>query len=179
MVGVRDEIVIRLGLLGMRLAEIGGVTVDSVRLLPAIAWTGKGRKPRRATAGPALRDALGSYLDAYPQVQPSSPLICRQVLGAARQAGARRLDWHHRASNRSLFVAVTGRAQAAGLGHLARTTCAGQRRGSCTAPSEWTGRTTSICWTSNGSSATATRRPPCAATWSRWTPTCSTGPPLD
>jgi len=129
MIGLRDELVIRLGLLGMRLSEIGSLPVSAVGLLPAITWTGKGRTPRRVTAGAALQEALGRYLRAYPEVQPESPLICRQVLGAARQGGPHRLDWHHGASNRTLFYVVVGRAEAAGLGHVAphdlRRTAAG------------------------------------------------------
>lgn len=129
LIGLRDEIVLRLGLLGMRLSEIGALTVDNLRHLPTVTWTGKGRKPRQATAGRALCDAIGRYLDAYPSPRPDSPLICRQVLGAARQGGPRRLDWHHAASNRTLFYVVNDRAKAAGLGHVAphdlRRTAAG------------------------------------------------------
>jgi integrase len=118
-VGARDEIVIRLGLLGMRLAEIASLNVDNLRQLPAITWTGKGRKPRRITAGVALRDALDCYLAAYRAPGPSCPLVCREVLGAARQGGAHRLDWGVRAQPRTVFMIVTNRAKAAGLGHVA------------------------------------------------------------
>jgi len=86
---------------------------------PAITWTGKGHTPRTATAGAALCEALNRYLCTYPDPQPSSPLICRQVLGAARHGGPRRVDWHHGASNRTLFYVVDDRAKAAGLGHVA------------------------------------------------------------
>ena len=40
-VGLRDEIVLRLGLAGMRLAEIGGLRVVDVARLPVITWTGR------------------------------------------------------------------------------------------------------------------------------------------
>jgi integrase len=129
LIGLRDEIVIRLGLLGLRLSEIGSLTLDDLRHLPTISWTGKGHKPRKATAGSAFCDVLDCYLRAYPDPRPSSPLLCRQVLGAARQGGPRRLDWHHRAGNRTLFYVVNERAKAAGLGHVAphdlRRTAAG------------------------------------------------------
>ena len=65
-VGLRDEIVLRLGLAGMRLAEIGGLRVGDVARLPLITWTGKGHTPRRMTAGAGLADAIGRYLDEYP-----------------------------------------------------------------------------------------------------------------
>ena len=119
LIGLRDEVVIRLGLMGMRLSEIGELTIDNLRHLPTVHWTGKGRKPRQATAGTALVEAIGRYLDAYPDPQPADPLICRQVLGASRQGGRRRIDWHHRASNRTLFYIVNDRARVAGLGHVA------------------------------------------------------------
>jgi integrase/recombinase XerC len=111
--------VIRLGLLGMRLAEISALNIDNLRQLPAINWTGKGHKPRRVTAGASLREVLASYLDAYGEPSPSSPIICREVLGAARQGGPRRLDWGMRAQPRTVFTIVTNRAKAAGLGHVA------------------------------------------------------------
>ena len=86
-------------------------------------------KPRQATAGPALCEAIGRYLAGYPNPQPDSPLVCRQVMGAARQGGPRRLDWHCAASNRTLFYVINDRAKAAGLGHVAphdlRRTAAG------------------------------------------------------
>jgi integrase len=128
-VGARDEIVIRLGLLGMRLAEITSLNVDNLRQLPAITWTGRGHKPRRTTAGRALREALDFYLAAYGDLSPTSPLVCREVLGAARQGGPHRLDWGVRAQPRTVFMIVSGRARAAGLGHVAphdlRRTAAG------------------------------------------------------
>ena len=51
------EIILRLGLLGMRAQEICSLNVANIGTLPTIAWTGKRRKPRRAIAGSALCDA--------------------------------------------------------------------------------------------------------------------------
>jgi integrase len=129
LVGLRDEIVIRLGLCGMRLTEICTLTLDNLRHLPTITWTGKGRKPRRATAGTALSVAISGWLAAYPDPAPTDPLICRQVIGASRQGAASRIDWHHPAGQRTIFYAINGRAKQAGLGHVAphdlRRTAAG------------------------------------------------------
>jgi site-specific recombinase XerC len=61
-VGVRDEVILRLGLAGMRLVEIGGLRVVDVERRPTITWTGKGRKPRKTTAGERLVDALDRWL---------------------------------------------------------------------------------------------------------------------
>ncbi len=128
-VGLRDEIVLRLGLAGMRLAEIGSLTVEHVERRPLITWTGKGRTPRKMIAGQRLTDAIGAYLAEYPDPQPHAPLICRQVLGSARQGGLRRIHWHHAPQARTPYAIVTQRALAAGLGHVAphdlRRTAAG------------------------------------------------------
>jgi integrase len=81
------------------------------------------------TAGGGLVDAIHRYLTEYPDAGPDDPLICRQVMGAARQGGPRRLDWHTGLSPRSLFLIVNQRGKAAGLGHVAphdlRRTAAG------------------------------------------------------
>jgi integrase len=118
-VGLRDEIVIRLGLLGMRISEIRGLTVDSLRHLPTVTWTGKGHKPRQATAGRACCVAITRYIAAYPHPRPDSPLICRQVCGSIRHGGPGRLDWHRSACNRTVFDLINTRAKAVGLGHVA------------------------------------------------------------
>jgi integrase len=117
-IGLRDEIILRLGLAGMRLAEIGSLTVGDVARLPTITWTGKGRKPRQMTAGERLVDAIRRYLVHYPKPQGDDPLICRQVMGAARQGGLRRLCWGHAPQPRSLYWIVNQRGKAAGLGHI-------------------------------------------------------------
>ena len=128
-IGLRDEIVLRLGLAGMRLSEIGNLSVGDVARLPLIAWTGKGRTPRKMTAGEALTDAIRRYLAVYSDPEPHDPLICRQVLGAARQGGPRRIEWHHGPQTRSLYWIINQRGKAAGLGHIAphdlRRTAAG------------------------------------------------------
>lgn len=129
LIGLRDEIILRLGLAGMRLSEIAALRTGDVARLPIITWTGKGRTPRMMTAGEQLTEATRRYLDQYPQPQPQDPLICRQVMGATRQGGPRRLDWHHAPQARTLYGIVTQRARDAGLGHVAphdlRRTAAG------------------------------------------------------
>ncbi|MEO7573784.1 MAG: tyrosine-type recombinase/integrase [Acidimicrobiales bacterium] len=127
--GLRDEIVLRLGLAGMRLSEIGHLRIGDVACLPLITWTGKGRTPRKMTAGESLAAAIRRYLAEYPDPEPQDPLICRQVMGAARQGGPRRIDWHHAPQARSLYWVINERGKAAGLGHIAphdlRRTAAG------------------------------------------------------
>ena len=113
--GLRDEIAIRLGLAGMRLAEIASLRLDNLRQVPTITWTGKGHKPRQATAGKGLCDAVARYLEQYPDHSPNSPLLCCQVLGTRRQGGASRLNWGHPIGTRTLFYAINRRGIAAGL----------------------------------------------------------------
>lgn len=128
--GLRDEIVLRLGLLGMRVAEITHLTVGNLSQLPTITWTGKGHKPRQATAGQALRGALHRYLAAYSDANQGSPLICRQLPGRGGWTNHSDLHWHHGfMTTTGLFRIITLRAQQAGLGHVAphdlRRTAAG------------------------------------------------------
>ncbi len=118
-VGLRDELVLRFGLAGLRLGEIAHLCVDNLRHAPTLTWTGKGHTPRQATLGKTFVARIDRYLNEYSDPTPASPLICRQVLGAARHGGERRIDWHHAVSNRALYEVVTSRARSAGLGHVA------------------------------------------------------------
>ncbi len=164
--GLRDEIIIRLGLLGMRRAEIAALNLSHVAHLPTITWTGKGRKPRQATAGTALCAAITTYLAVYPHPHPDAPLIVPQVMGAARHGAPNRLDWHHRISDRRVAYAIQDRAAAAGLGHVAPPTIyADQPPASSTTPPPPREPTTSTCSTSRRSWATPIPPQPCAATW--------------
>jgi integrase len=132
-IGLRDELVIRLGLMGMRLAEIRNLTLSNLRQLPTITWTGKGRKPRQATAGTSLVQALTTYLKTYaenvPEMSPDLPLIVPQTCGAQRHGGPARLNWGHPISDRRVFYIVNDRGNLANLGHVAphdlRRTAAG------------------------------------------------------
>ncbi len=132
--GLRDEIAIRLGLLGMRAAEVRSLTWKNFEQLPTITWTGKGRKPRQATAGNALVTALGAYRAAYEQatgtITPDLPVICPAVQGTRRYGPSQaRLDYGTPAGERLYSYIVQTRAEQAGLGHVAphdlRRTAAG------------------------------------------------------
>ncbi len=66
--GLRDELVIRLGLAGMRATEIGTLTVGDLDLRGNhVTWTGKGYKARRVAIGTQLRGVIVAYLDRYSQ----------------------------------------------------------------------------------------------------------------
>lgn len=128
-VGTRDELVVHLGLLGMRLAEIQHLTLASLHQLPTITWTGKGRKPRKVTAGANLTATLARYLNEYRQhveeMTDDLPLICRRISGCTTPT----IDWSHSAGVDAIYLIVTRRAAQAGLGHVAphdlRRTAAG------------------------------------------------------
>ena len=121
--GRRDELVIRLGLAGMRVSEIIHLTVGDLRLAdpePAIQWIGKKRRPRRAAIGPALGALLTDYLGRYERsvARPligSDPVVCRQKPGG----GIGQVSWG-RPFKQPVSVAklVALRAAEARLGHI-------------------------------------------------------------
>jgi integrase len=116
LIGLRDELVIRFGLSGMRRAEIATLTWRHLASLPTIQWPGKGNRPRRMTAGPDLMAALTTWRNAYPDPQPSDPVICGCTTGTRP-----RIDWKHgyRPQTNRLHRIITRRAAEAGLGHVA------------------------------------------------------------
>ncbi len=132
-VGRRDELVLRLGLSGMRVAEITGLRVGQLRLEgePTIEWIGKKRRPRRVAIGPGLLGLLTTYLRDYEvglgrTLMPSDPVVCRQKPGG----GAGRLSWGRPLKQpSSVAKLLQGHADAAGLGHMSphdlRRTAAG------------------------------------------------------
>ncbi|HZU79886.1 MAG TPA: tyrosine-type recombinase/integrase [Acidimicrobiales bacterium] len=124
--GLRDEIGIRLGLAGVRSAEICSLTYGNVRSdasPPRIEWIGKGRRPRRIVMGGALMEALDRYRAAYEEgigrhLNPADPILSQEVLGAGRQGGGRRLNWGRPVAQRTFYAIVQTRAREAGLGHV-------------------------------------------------------------
>jgi integrase len=124
--GLRDELVLRLGLLGMRASEIGRLRIGDLTIegkRTHLSWTGKGYKPRSATAGRTFTTALRRWLDAYTGglghvPAHDDPLICPQIVTRwAHRAG---INWGTplRDTN-GIWRYVTSRARIAGLGHVA------------------------------------------------------------
>jgi integrase len=121
-VGRRDELVLRLGLAGMRVVEIIRLRVGDLRLgpEPTIEWIGKKNRPRKVAIGPALFQLLDDYLDRYVDalgrpLRSSDPVICRQKTGS----GVGSISWG-RPFKQPVSIAhlVLGRAEQAGLGHV-------------------------------------------------------------
>jgi integrase len=75
-VGLRDEVVICLGLMGMRVAEIAALAIDNLRQLPTITWTGKGRKPHGPPQEPHSSQLSRNTSAATPTPSPRSPRPC-------------------------------------------------------------------------------------------------------
>jgi integrase len=116
LVGLRDELALRLGFLGVRAAEIRLLTVGDINPhAGTITWLGKGNRPREAAAGPAFLDVLRRYLAQYPNATPEQPLICSRKRGQASQ----HLQWGTPVAGNGVFRIATTRAAQAGLGHVA------------------------------------------------------------
>jgi integrase len=122
-IGTRDEVLLRLGLAGMRAAEIIHLRVRNLDLdanPPTIAWIGKANRSRRIVPGAQLATQLRTYLDGYADhigrpLRPTDPVICREKPGG----GAGQLSWGNPIARIcSVHRIVTIRAAAAGLGHL-------------------------------------------------------------
>ena len=121
--GMRDELVLRLGLAGLRAAEIIGLTYGNLHLdddPPTIAWIGKASRSRRVVPGDQLLRLLRTYLTEYADeldrpLDPTDPVICREKPGGGRG----NISWGNRiATIASVQRIVNIRANAAGLGHL-------------------------------------------------------------
>ena len=87
-VGRRDELVLRLGLAGMRVAEIIRLTIGDLRLgpEPTIEWIGKRNRPRKVAIGPAVLELVDDYMSRYSNglgrpLEHSDLVVCRQKTG--------------------------------------------------------------------------------------------------
>jgi len=130
--GRRDELVLRLGLSGVRAQEIVALRIGDLRDLdtdhPSLHWTGKRYKPLHIALGPQTVAALRRYLADYRAhlgAEPSAdqPLICRRRPGRTAKGQPHRLDYGTGltpgASGRAaVWNIVTGAARRAGLGHV-------------------------------------------------------------
>ena len=132
-VGVRDELVLRLGLAGMRVAEIMHLRIGDLRLDrdPTIEWIGKKNRARKVAVGPAMFALLADYLARYSaaigqELVGGDVVICRQKTGG----GVGLISWG-RPFKQPVSIAkiVLQRAEEAGLGHMSphdlRRTAAG------------------------------------------------------
>ncbi|MEA3077433.1 MAG: integrase/recombinase XerC [Actinomycetota bacterium] len=117
---IRDELIIRLGLNGLRAEEIRSLTWKAVSTTPPeLHWTGKGYRARTITIGAALADALDRWVVQVTGIvghppTPKMPIVCTTAGGF----GALTLRPHLRVSDHAVWRVVTHRARLAGLGHV-------------------------------------------------------------
>jgi integrase len=115
-VGSRDQLIIRLGLHGLRLSEIANLTWDNLQG-NQLTWTGKGHKPRKVTLNVEIARLLQLWHNEYQRqfdVIGTTPVICRNT--NQRPPG---LVWGQPMTPLNIGKHVNYRAVAAGLGHVA------------------------------------------------------------
>lgn len=132
--GLRDEVLIRLGLAAMRAAEIIHLRVGDLRFTdaePQICWIGKKRRARRIDPGPGLVSALQVLCQRREEhlgrrLRDEEPVLC-----CGRPGPRSRALLPERGITQTVSVQeiVTKRAAMAELGHVAphdlRRTAAG------------------------------------------------------
>jgi integrase len=121
--GLRDEVLLRLGLAGIRVSELISLQVGDMHLdhTPAtIDWIGKARRKRQVVVGDRFRSTLSKYLGRYErsigrEPGPADPLLCRGKPGS----GTGQLSWGRPiAQPCSVQRIVKLAADRAGLGHM-------------------------------------------------------------
>ena len=128
--GLRDEVILRLGLLGLRASELRRLNVGNLRSAPHVEWMGKGNRPRRVTAGPALLAALDRWMAAYFKPSDASPLLCpirstgfdahvRTRNPHAHDGRYEVVSWNVRIGKEGPLNVVKRRGEEAGLGSVA------------------------------------------------------------
>jgi integrase len=114
--GLRDEIIVRFGLLGMRAGEIRKFRIRNLDLrTDKLRWTGKYNKPREATVGPKLREALARYLSEYVEHDPDDVLLCARP---NRNSPDDVLQWREPMAPNTVYYMLQKRTPQ-GLGHVA------------------------------------------------------------
>jgi len=121
--GSRDQLIIRLGLLGLRRAEIARLTMGNL-VGGELQWMGKGNRPRTVHVGPTLAALLRRWTETYARqlgrtLRESDPLLCASRPGPQRTKSPRAILWGQPVSYNRIGEAVNLRARLAGLGYVA------------------------------------------------------------
>ena len=122
--GSRDQVAVRLGLLGIRVAELCGLTWANLLPDGTLAWMGKGRRPRSVLVGPVFLELLARWRRAYESelgrpVSGEDPLVCRMLNTANQHTAVRRAEWSSPIVPDTFRKLLLHRSAVAGLGHIA------------------------------------------------------------
>ena len=120
--GLRDELLIRLGVTGgMRVTELLNLAVGTIRRAPDLSWLGKANKPRTAQAGPELVAVIREYLTRYAAGSGDDPHDDAPVFCPAQHSRrAHLLRWGSGITTAAgLRLLLARRVRTAGLGYMA------------------------------------------------------------
>jgi len=121
--GSRDQLIMRLGLLGIRADEMRRLTFGSLHPDGALCIQGKGHRVRTLRPGPTLLDLLARWQRQYERqigrpVTAADPILCTGMAGWKGRDGA--IYWGRQiATTDSIRWALRRRSAAAELGHVA------------------------------------------------------------
>lgn len=118
--GSRDQLACRIGLLGIRVAEVTALQWGDLQPDGRFEWIGKGRKPRVVRAGTTLLALLDRWRRHYEQqlgrpIQPDDPILVGDLSGSQSNS----LDWHKPMRPDRYRRMLEKRGRLAKLGHVA------------------------------------------------------------
>lgn len=121
--GSRDQVAIRLGLLGIRVAELCRLTWANLLPDGTVSWIGKGRRPRTVRMGPVFASRLERWERAYGRglgrpLEPDDPVVVR-IHTTNQHTADRRPAWGTAITPDGFRRLLLARASVAGLGHVA------------------------------------------------------------
>jgi integrase len=125
-IGSRDQLAIRLGLLGLRGGEVIALRWTNLHPDGMIRVLGKGNRIRQVKPGPTLTELLNRWRRHYEKqlgrpVNESDPLLCCQTYrrwGSGRAHPSPAISWGKALGEDSLAELVAKRGTQADLGHL-------------------------------------------------------------
>jgi integrase len=110
--------------MGIRSAEVVRLTFGNLAPDGRFVFTGKGRKVRTVTPGPAFLQLLATWRTHYEAaidrpIAATDPLLCAQRRGRPDRSRTTCIDWSTPLAQDSYYRLVLNHAKLAGLGHVA------------------------------------------------------------